>query len=1101
MTLTTKRLSLALVMSAIALLGLIGAAPASAAPAPRWVVNTSSNTAVAPGGQIAYYLEAKNLGGIDTDGSQVDIEIDLPPGLLAISAQSISGLLFDCSSIHPDTDDPFTCAWNGVVPPDEYTDLEVLAEASPLATGALTTAFEISGGGVAPVFTLDSTRVGPAPSSFGIDSFDTALTADEAGAPFTQAAGHPYSFDTEILLDTATDPAPGRGDVWPLGSLRDLSVDLPPGLVGNPTAMPQCTAEQMADPTGIPACPTASQVGLVEVAFDGIARVGRGSPLFNVVPSTGSPARFGFSAAGTIIFLDAKLRSDGDYGLSVGSVKSPQPFSIAGSKVTVWGDPSDPAHDFQRACPRTSSLETGCTAEPAPPFLRLPTSCPPAGQGIPWSMRANSWEHPDQFATASFESHLPPGFPAAPEDWGAPQGPTDCSGVPVRAELDAKPTSPDAETSSGLDVHVEIPNAGLENAKGISSSDIKAVEVNLPQGVTINPSQAEGLGVCKPAQYASTELSFFPTPGKGCPDDSKIGTVEVVTPLLEEKIPGDVFIAQQNDPGTTQHGAENPFDSLLAIYIVLREPERGILVKLAGKVETDEETGRIVTTFPDIPQQPFSSFEFHFRQGARAPLVTPPTCGKYTTEAAFTPWSAADPDHPTPDEILHTSSTFEIVHGIGGGPCPSGGIPPFKPGFTAGTLNNNAGSYSQFNLRLTRTDGEQNMTKFSSVLPPGVSAKIAGVAKCPEAAIAAAQAQGRTGRQELASPSCPANSQIGHTLAGAGVGSVLTYVPGKLYLAGPYNGAPLSVVAITPAVAGPFDVGAVVVREALTLDPRTAEVHVDGDKSEPIPHILKGIPLKLRDLRVYVARPDFTINPTSCDPSQVGATLFGSYADVFNPADDVPVALSSRFQAANCASLAFKPKLGIKLKGGTKRGGHPALTAVLRPRPGDANLSEAQVTLPRSAFLDQSHIRTVCTRVQFAASGGNGAGCPKGSVYGHVRAWTPLLDEPLSGPAYLRSSNHKLPDLVFALHGVVDIETAGRIDAVRGGIRATFEAIPDAPISKALIEMQGGKKGLIVNSRNLCATRNRAKASLTGQNGKTHDFGPVVKPRCGHKTR
>jgi hypothetical protein len=328
---------------------------------------------------------------------------------------------------------------------------------------------------------------------------------------------------------------------------------------------------------------------------------------------------------------------------------------------------------------------------------------------------------------------------------------------------------------------------------------------------------------------------------------------------------------------------------------------------------------------------------------------------------------------------------------------------------------------------------------------------------------------------------------------------VLTYVPGSLYLAGPYHGAPLSVVSITPAVAGPFDVGTVVVREALSLDPRTGEVHVDGDRSDPIPHILQGIPLKLRDLRVYVDRPGFTLNPTSCDPSAVRATLFGSYADVLSPADDVPVGLSARYQVANCASLGFKPRLALKLKGGTKRGAHPALTALLRPRPGDANLAAALVTLPHSAFLDQAHIRTVCTRVQYAANGGNGGGCPAGSVYGHVRAFTPLLDEPLEGPAYLRSSNHKLPDLVFALHGVVDIEAVGRIDSVKGGIRASFEGIPDAPISKAVIEMQGGRKGLIVNSRNLCAAKNRANVRLTGHNGKVHDFNPLLKAECGGK--
>jgi hypothetical protein len=397
-------------------------------------------------------------------------------------------------------------------------------------------------------------------------------------------------------------------------------------------------------------------------------------------------------------------------------------------------------------------------------------------------------------------------------------------------------------------------------------------------------------------------------------------------------------------------------------------------------------------------------------------------------------------------------------------------------------------------MRLIREDGEQDMTKFGSILPPGVLGKLAGVSQCPDALIALAAS--KTGRQELASPSCPANSQIGHTLVGAGVGPALTYVPGKIYLGGPYKGDPLSVVSVTPAVAGPFDAGDVVVRIALTLNPETAEVEVDGASSDPIPHILKGIILKVRDLRVYVDRDNFILNPTSCDPSSAKATLFGSYLDVFSPADDVPVDLSSRYQAANCLNLGFKPKLSLKLKGGTKRGDHPALRAELNARPADANIGSVTVTLPKSAFLDQAHIRTICTRVQFAAKA-----CPPGAQYGYARAWTPLLDDPVEGPVYLRSSNHKLPDLVIALHGLVDVNVSSRIDSKNGGIRNSFETIPDAPVTKFVLSLQGGKKGLVVNSRSLCAGKSKAHAQFTGQNGVPYEFKPVMKASCGKRKR
>jgi hypothetical protein len=564
--------------------------------------------------------------------------------------------------------------------------------------------------------------------------------------------------------------------------------------------------------------------------------------------------------------------------------------------------------------------------------------------------------------------------------------------------------------------------------------------------------------------------------------------------VLGEPLNGSLFLARPDDADTSVPGAENPFDSLLAVYVVARSPERGIIVKVPGRVDADGRTGRITTTFDDLPQQPFSHFELHFREGARAPLVTPSACGTYTTEADFVPWSASDPDNPLLSEIRHTTSSFQVTRGVGGGPCPTGGVPPFKPGLSAGTINNAAGRYSPFNIRLSRNDGEQEFTHFSIKLPPGVTGKLAGIPFCSDAAIAAAKL--RTGTQELANPSCPAASLVGRTLVGAGVGSVLTYVPGKVYLAGPYNGSALSIVAITSAKVGPFDVGTVVIREALKINPETAEVFIDATGSDPIPHIIEGIPVHARDIRAYVDRPDFVLNPTNCKRTSTASTVLGSGLDFASAADDNPLTVTSPFQAADCAALGFKPKLALNLKGGTKRGDNPALRAVLRPRAGDANSARVSVQLPHSEFLDQSHIRTVCTRVQFNADAGNGAQCPAGSVYGHARAFTPLLDQPLEGPVFLRSSEHPLPDLVLALHGLIDFNAVGRIDSVDGGIRNTFDFVPDAPITKVVLTMQGGKKGLLENSTNLCKGKHRAIAKFSGQNGKLHSVNPVLKAKC-----
>ncbi len=933
-----------------------------------------------------------------------------------------------------------------------------LLTVEPGATEDIAFSVRVTSGNAPPVEVTRTVQVGPSPP-FAVAWKGGLRKADRS--TFNAAGSTPQDFTTD--LEPTTFSKFFFGALPTIGGteqLDDAIAHLPPGLIGNPQATPICPLVgllRFLDNT--PDCPQDSQIGVFRGMVNGKMLV---AGLYNVEAPAGAAARFGFSAHRIPILLTATLNPD-DYGIDVSSFNTNTTLSLGDAVIEIWGVPADASHDGVRGlCLATAGLggsgDECPSGQPRTAFLRTPTRCDsPASVGL----QATTYQHPEIVHKESFE------LPALKA----------CDRIPFDPSIDAQTTSLDTESPSGLHVNVNMPNTGLENPEAVSESDIKEVKVSLPQGVTLNPSQAEGLGVCSPAQYESSELSFHPDGTKGCPADSKIGSVEVHTPLLKETIPGNVYVAKPYD---------NPFDSLLAIYVVLEEPMRGVLVKLAGKVEPDEKTGKIVTTFSDLPQQPFSSFEFKFREGARAPLVTPSTCGTYTTEAEFTPWA-------NPDQTIKRSTGFQITRGIGGAPCPNG-APGFKPGFSAGSINNNAGSFSAFDMRLTRQDGEQDMTRFSTTLPPGVLGKLAGVSKCPETAIAIAKA--KTGLDERANPSCPASSEIGHSLVGAGVGSVLTYIPGKIYLGGPFHGDPLSVIAITPAVAGPFDVGTVVVHEALTLNPKTAEVEVDGAASDPIPHILKGIPAKVRDLRVYVDRPDFILNPTSCAPSATDAILAGGGADPFSVADDVPVALTSRYQAAGCQGLGFKPNLSLNLKGGTKRGEFPALKALYKPRKGDANVKGLVVRLPRSAFLEQGHIRTICTRVQFAADN-----CPKASVYGQIKAWTPLLEEPLAGPVYLRSSSHKLPDLVFDLHGLVDVEVSTRIDSAQGGIRATVQDAPDAPISKVLLKMQGAEKGLIVNSRNLCGHDSRANVEGEGQNGKQVALKPVMRADCGGKRK
>ena len=782
------------------------------------------------------------------------------------------------------------------------------------------------------------------------------------------------------------------------------------------------------------------------------------------------------------MLIDTAVDPDNGYRIVASVRNTSQLAQFVSSTVTIWGTPGDPRHDGERGWACAYNLgEQNALGECESPagassnaFLRLPVTC---GSPLHNRVEMEPW-------------NVPLGSLISAQDYDTPAL-IACNQVPFDPSISAAPTSKLASNPSGLEFQLEMPNSGLLNAGATAEGQAKKVEVTLPEGMTINPSQGEGLAACSPEDYARER--YDSAPGAGCPNASKVGEVQVKTPLLEEEARGSLYVAEPHN---------NASDSLIALYMVAKIPERGILIKQEGKVETDPVTGQITTTFDNLPQLPFSSFKLRFREGGRAPLVTPPACGPQQVVARFTPWSAIDPDNPQPGEIVTRTTSFDIERGADGGACPSGGVPPFHPGLLAGTTNNAAGHYSPFNVRLTRNDGEQEFTNFSIKLPPGVIGKLAGIPFCSDAGIAAAKARTgpNGGQEELDSPSCPAASQVGRTLVGAGVGSLLTYVPGKLYLAGPYHGSALSIVAITAAKVGPFDLGTVVIREALKVNPDTAEVFVDPTGSDPIPHIIQGIPVHARDIRVYVDRADFVLNPTSCERTSTASTVLGSGLDFGSTADDQPVTVTSPFQAADCAALGFRPKLSLRLRGGTKRGQTPALEAVLKARPGDANISTAQVTLPHSEFLEQSHIRTICTRVQFAAGDVPGEKCPAGSVYGHARAITPLLDEPIEGPVYLRSSPHPLPDLVAALHsGKIDINVVGTIDSVKGGrIRNTFNSVPDAPVTKFVLKMQGGKKGLLVNSTNICKGTNRAIADFTGHNGKVDLFKPAVKgASCG----
>jgi hypothetical protein len=801
--------------------------------------------------------------------------------------------------------------------------------------------------------------------------------------------------------------------------------------------------------------------------------------LFNLVPPSGEVSALGFAPYGVPITLTPHIRqAGGEYGITLDATGLPQSFDLYGLKIVVWGNPWAISHN---------GLRGNCLNEAEP--------------GFPWAKCQAKGEHePEAYLTLPTACEGPLSFTAIADSWqepGAnlPEGEPDLSDPAWRVATSTAPPmegcpklnfTPNAQTitttdrvssPTGLDFSLRPGTQGLLDPGELSTSEVKEAVVALPSGLTINPSVGAGLGVCTASGYAAETVDS--TPGAGCPNDSKIGDFTVTTPLLPETIDGAIFLAQPH---------QNPFNSLVALYLVAKSSERGVLVKVAGQVELDQRTGQLVANFDRLPQIPYARLDVFFREGQRAPLVNPDTCARYTSQIALTPWQGTA-------ATRHDTSGFNLAHGIGGAPCPSGPV-PFAPQAVAGTLNQNAGSYTPFHLHLTRTDGEQEITSYSATFPKGLLGKIAGIPYCPEADIALAKS--KTGTEELEHPSCPQASEIGTTYSGYGVGSVLAYAPGRLYLAGPYRGSAFSIIAVNSALVGPFDLGVITVRSAIRVDPRTAQVSVDSTGSDPIPHIIDGIPLHLRDIRVYLDRHELTINPTSCDASRAVSTLTGSAAPFTNPADAVGIA-AAPFQVSNCSALKFTPRFGIKLSGKTKHSAYPKLTATVRPRPGEANIAGADVTLPPSLFLAQNHINSVCPKPRLEANA-----CPPGSVYGHATAITPLLGVPFSGPVYLATGyGHELPELVAAIEGQgIRILLEGQIDSRNGGLRARFAGVPDAPVSRFTMTLYGGpKRGLLQVAADLCAKPQLIAARFAAQDNSGAISHPALGVACGKAKR
>jgi hypothetical protein len=1067
------------------LLPALNAASAQAAEGPKWKLTVTPNADYfLPGHQGVYKIEAENVGGAPTSG-EVTLK-DVLPAALSAQAVDFYDMKFGTESNFSGSLCPsfVECKFPGALtgfgvsslPPGQRLVMFVLVEATVGFEGPLEDRAEISGGG-APPAEAGAANAASANPPFGILHFGASLT-DSSDNPYTQAGGHPFEFVTDFNFETYSSHHAEGEDFWksgtsPVHDPKDITAELPPGLIANPQ--------------GIPHCPLADyfsqecEVNKVSVGDAGIKLIGYNEgafrviePVFNLQPHGSYPGELGIILANLpLVIITSGVRSGSDYGVTATSVAAE--YGVYRVHLNLWGVPADPSHDAMRGkvcegvaysgirhLPSVAVLEEECEKEaainggggpagvPPTPFLTMPTEC--SGSPLNLVGRYDSWDLPGDYTERSVE------LPAV----------DGCNALSFNPTIEARPTTDLADSPSGLQFHLHVPQN--EDPEGLATSELKEAVVKLPAGLTVNPSSGIGLGGCSEA-----EVGLHSEEPAHCPDASKLGAVKIETPLLAEALEGALYLA-------TPH--QNPSGSLLGGYIVVEG--QGIKVKLAGRFELDPETGQITGRFTENPQLPFEDLELEVFGGARGALRTPAVCAGYETTALLTPYSSPESGPPA-----EPSDEFETSFGPGGegSRCPnsSAAEEPNAPVFHAGTENTQAGAFSPFSLKLVREDGSQELSKIDTTLPPGLVGKLAGVGECSDAALAAAGAPGHTGKEEQAAPSCPLSSEVGTVDVSAGAGPTPLNVSGKAYLAGPYKGAPLSLAIITPAVAGPFDLGTVVVRTALNVDPFTAQIHAVSDE---IPHILQGIPLDVRSVTLRMNRPNFTLNPTNCE--ELG--FDGSATSLLGQA----APLTQRFQVGGCKALPFKPKLSLRLKGSPKRAKFPALTATLTMPPGDANVASAQVTLPHSSFLSQGHIAKTCGRPELASHT-----CPAASIYGHARAVTPLLDHPLEGPVYLATGfGYQLPALVADLNGQIEVLLKGKVDSGRAdGIRNTFEVVPDAPVSKFTLQMFGGKKSLIENSQYLCSkhAKRKALARFTGQNGKVVELEPTVKNSCKHK--
>jgi hypothetical protein len=1040
-------LTLGLLLVVIASFVAVGGSSAVAAtPVPAWRVEaianptafSASDTTQSLAGECApcdkYELRITNVGGASSNGAPVKVTDTLPEGVTTSERPSgNSEGEWECVP-GGEGQTRIECTTSTVVgalkqAPSLTVDAQVEAGVPP--NSMRPNVVKVEGGGAATVEASAPTLVNPSAALlFEFADFGNHL-GNATGEPDTQAGGHPNSLRTNFDVVSAVNRASGNF-IEPTRSVedvKDIVVDLPPGLVGDPQAAPQCPLHDLVSGATSSGCPGASQVGWVSFNASGsyegeFVNQGRQNvPVYNMVPEHGYPAEFGFIFAEKPLLMYASVVGNDaatHVRVSVPGIPASQALSFQGAVVTFFGDPA---------------VQDGLPSSPVA-FFTNPSEC--SGEPLVTSIHADSWQNPGADNADGTPAFSDPAWKGDTAETPTVEG---CGALHFNPTMSLTPDVLQAGAPTGLSVNLEVPQSTDPSIP--ATPDVKNVVVKLPAGVVLSPSAANGLGACSPAQIG-LEDNDPPT----CPQSSKIATVRVKTPLLAEELEGAVYLAQQGNVGPAQ--GSNPFNSLLAGYIVVEGS--GVVLKIPGKIEANPTTGQLTATFAESPQLPFSDFKLHFTNGPRAPLSNPPACGTYTPEATLSSWSG---------QTVQSNQPFEITQGENGGACP-GSV--FAPSFTAGTSNNQAGASSPLSVTFSRSDQDQTLGGITVTMPPGLLGKLAGIPQCPEA-----QANAGT---------CSAESELGEATTAVGPGAEPYWVKGgRVYLTGPYNGGPFGLSIVVPTEAGPFKLtgnaglGKEVVRASIRVNPNTAQITV---VSNPLPSILEGIPLQIRTVNVTINRPGFTFNPTNCEPLSVSATI--------TSAAGASAGVSSPFQAANCAILPFKPSFTATTQGSTSKVNGASLVVKVAQKPGEANIHRVDLQLPIALPSRLTTLQKACNEAQFNA---NPAGCPEGSVIGTATAHTPVLSVPLTGPAILVSHGGAgFPDVEFILQGEgVEIVLDGKTDIKKGITYSKFDTVPDAPISSFETVLPEGPHSILAAYGNLCSQNLVMPTTITGQNG------------------